>query len=431
MGTTEHLLSSPTDEFQLACVLLSPSGQVYLGDTLEAVDPDDFSDPTLGRIWAAARRIHAEGRRVTKRSLLASSDGVANINVPAVRAKLEQISGEPVYPTKLHTSIRTVAQTAQLRRLVHAADRIKASAVTSEDYSQALNVAWEELRQLDGSELSPDVVPFSTLVDDFHKAMTDSETASSGVIPSPWPELNDLLSGGFHAGRSFVVAGRPGSGKSNGALNAAAHAAEAGFTTLVVSEEMSRLEVTERLMAAGAHVEYSEITRRDMSAWTADAVFEYGETHRDMPLYVIDRPGLTIEYVAAVARTMQRVKGLDLLVIDYLQLLDPTDRTRVREQQVAHISRSIKLLSRDLGCAIITAAQLNRENVKSNRRPTVADLRESGSIENDADAVILLHHEETDDGRPTGMITLIVAKSRFGCKDAIELRWRGHQARIG
>lgn len=430
MSTPEEYTQSPADEFHLACALLSPTATVYLTDTLDAVDPNDFYDPTIGRLWAAARVIHASGTRVTKRALLAAADDISGLNVPAVRARLDQIAGEPVYISRLQSSIQAVVETARTRGLIQAAERIKNTAVTSASYSQALCNAWEELQSLDGSDVPTEAVPFATLLDDFHKTMA-SGPLTGQVVPTPWSELNGLLSGGFHPGRSFIVAGRPGAGKSNAALNAAANAAEQGFHTLVISEEMSDFEVTGRVLASGGGADYGEITRFALSDETHRRITEYGETNRDMPLWVIDRPNLAIEYVAAVARTMKRVTGLDLLVIDYLQLLSPTDRKAVREQQIAHISRAVKLLSRDLGCAIITAAQLNRENVKSHRRPTVADLRESGSVENDADAVILLHHEETDDGRPTGMVTVIVAKNRFGCKGDIELRWHGHQARIG
>lgn len=437
MTTTENCLNSPPDEFHLACLLLSPTGRVHLTDALEKLDPEDFNDFVWGWTWAAARSIHTKGHRVTKRTILAVRDQapdtlsmpIASPAAAVLAARLDLISGEPAYPTKIDASIKNIQETAKLRRLINTLDRIKAHAITH-DYSQTLGIAWDLLGNLEESTIPADVIPFSTLVDDFHKTMAGGLSAGE-VIPTPWPELNNLLSGGLHAGRSFIAAGRPGAGKSILGLGMAAHAAEQGFPTLVISEEMSNFEVTGRLMAAGARVEYGEITRYDMSAHTAAAVAEYGDSNREMPLYAIDRPNLTIEYVAAVARTMKRTQGLDLLVIDYLQLLQATDRGKPREQQVAHISRSIKLLSRELGCAIVTLAQLNRDNVKANRRPTLADLRESGSLEQDSDAVILLHHNETDDAQPTGMVTFIVAKSRFGPKNDVELRWRGHQARIG
>lgn len=434
MNATDELLHSPADEFHLACLLLSPAGRIHLGHTLDTINPEDFYDPAIAQLWAAAQIIHTRGDRVTKRALLteaptARNPGFPPVKTPITKARLDQISGEPVYIDKLPTSIRTVQETAKLRRLAQTLELINTHLIDAQDYSQALSTAWELMGRLEDSELPTDAVPFAALVDDFHKTNTDEQPTR--IVPTPWDELNDIFAGGLHSGRSFVVAGRPGAGKSLAGLNIAANAAETGHPTLVISEEMSNHELTGRLLAAGAHAEYGEIVRNTMSDWTTTLVTEYCEKHRDMPLWAVDRPNLTIEHVAGIARTMRRTNGLDLLVIDYLQLLDASDKTKVREQQVAHISRTIKLLSRELGCAIITAAQLNRDNVKTSRRPTLADLRESGSLEQDADAVILLHHETTEHGDPTGDVLLIVGKNRFGPRRDITLRWRAHQARIG
>lgn len=436
-SSLESLLQSPSDEFHLACVLLSPSGQVHLTDTLAKVDPDDFDDPTFGWLWSAARRIHATGERITKRGLLAVRDADLTPMMPfiapsaaSIRGRLEQISGQPVFAQRIQSSIRVVTQTAKIRRLVQSLDRAKASAVTAEDYSHALSATFHMLNQLEEGDLSMDLMPFSDLVDEFHKTQADGFVAGM-VIPTPWPAINEILSGGFRPGHSYVIGGRPNEGKSIVGLNCAQTAAEQGFRTLVISAEMSGLEVTERMMAAGAHVEYGEITRRAMNPDTYTGVMKYSDIHRDMPLWVIDRPNLTIEHIAAVARTMKRRQGLDLLAIDYVQLLSATEKRDVREQQVAHISRSTKNLARELHCSAIILAQLNREPGKMGRRPLINDLRESDSLGQDADGVILLHHEPDNEGRPSGMVTFIIGKNRFGRRDDIVLPWRAHQARIG
>jgi replicative DNA helicase len=435
MTTADSLLHSPADEFHLACALLSPNARIHLDHTLNALDPDDFHDPAIAQLWAAAKTIHTRGERITKRALLTEAPTARNPGFPATKtpitkARLDQISGEPVYIDKLPHSIHTIQETAKLRRLAETLERIHNHLITTHDYSQALSTTWELLNRLDDSEQPHDAVPFSTLTDDFHKTTTE-QPEPTRVIPTPWDEVNDIFAGGLHPGRSFIVAGRPGAGKSLAGANLAAHAAENGHTTLIISEEMSNHELTGRLLAAGAHAEYTEIVKHAMSDWTTTLITEYCEKHHDMPLWAIDRPHLTIEHIAAIARTMKRTHNLELLFIDYLQLLDATDKTKIREQQISHISRAIKLLSRELDCAIITAAQLNRDNTKANRKPTLADLRESGSLEQDADAVILLHHETTEHGDPTGDVTLIIDKNRFGRKAEVSLRWRAHQARIG
>lgn len=425
MSTSEEYLQSEPDEFHLACLLLSPTGAPYLADALDAVAPEDFYDAHYGRLWEAARKVRSSGERVTKRTLL------AEVNNPASRARLDRISGEPVFTAKVAVSVRTIVELARTRRLVQALERSMSRAVTAEDYSHALGIAWDELKALEGSGAPAEVKPFSVLADEFHKRMA-SGPAVGDVIPTPWPELNDVLAGGLHRGRSYLVAARPNDGKSIMLANMVAHAAENGSRSLLVSAEMSDFEVTGRIMAAGGRVEYSEIARYAMSEHSAQRVAEYSDTYRDMPLHVIDRPDLPIEYIAAVARSMRRSGDLGVIGLDYLQLLGVSDKSTHREQQVSHISKGAKNLSRELSAAVVSAVQLNRQNSREDVKPLLKDLRESGSLEQDSDVVILIHHARDSEGRPTGMVTLIVAKNRYGRRDVeVEVRWRGHQARMG
>lgn len=424
MTTAEEYLQSEPDEFHLACLLLSPTGAAYLGDALDAIAPDDFYDTHYGRLWETARKVHSSGARVTKRTLL------AEVNTPAVQARLDRISGEPVFTTKIQASIRTVVELARTRRLIQALERSKSRAVTAADYSHAFGIAWDELRALEGGSTPAEVKPFSALADEFHKRMAEGPRVGD-IVPTPWTDLNDILAGGLHRGRSYLVAARPNEGKSILLANVVAHAAEFDSPSLLVSAEMSDFEVTGRLMAAGGRVEHGEIARYAMSDHTARRVAEYSDTHRDMPLWVIDRPDLPIEYIAAVARSMRRSHGLDVLGLDYLQLLGVSDKSTHREQQVSHISKSAKNIAMELRCAVVSASQLNRQNTRENVRPVLKDLRESGSLEQDADVVILIHHELDDEGRPTGIVTLIVAKNRHGKRGEVQVRFRGHQVRMG
>lgn len=452
MTTPGDVLSSPQDEFHLACLLLSPSGVVYLAESLEALDPEDFDDPAYSWMWAAARVIHGRGDRVTKRSLLALRDAVAprkqpgeaqaapglmlpgvTLTAPAAApllARLNYVSGEPVFTSRIRASINAIRENAQRRRMVHVLDQLRSEAVTAEDYAQVLASAQLAFDRLEEGDLPVQAKPFSELVGDFAEWQAGG-LVTGQVVPTPWPELNNALSGGLHPQRVFVIAGRPGEGKSICGLNCAQYAAEQGYRSLVVSQEMPSIELAGRMMASGARVEYGEITRFAMSEYTAGAVSEYCERNRDMPLSVVDQPGMTVEQVGAISRAMNRRDGLDLLVVDYLQLLKASDPRAPMEQRISHISAYLHNLARELECALMVLAQLNRGNVKAGRRPEIADLRGSGSIEQDADAVILMYHPLTDEGDPTGVVLMIIGKSRFGPKVDIELRWRGHQARIG
>jgi replicative DNA helicase len=443
--SAQDYLQSPDDEWHLGCLLVSVIGREWLPIALEKVDPEDFYNPVLGMVWAAGRVVHARGDRVTKRTLLAECvDQAVSLGfpgrvgsvtgrvpkVPAVKAFLDQVSGEPVYVDQIPGNIERVRHTARMRRLVQTLERAREHVVTAGDYPQALEITHELLGGLEEADTPDDAVPFRELLSVFEKTMAAGGVGGD-VIPTPWPGLNELMLGGLYPGRTCVIGAQAGDGKSIAGLDIARSAAEQGFPSLVVSVEMDGLEVTGRALASGARVEYSEIARWSVSEDTAWAVTQYSDQHRDMPLWVCDRPDMTVERIAALAGGVSKRHGLALLVIDYLQLLEAPDRGRSREQVVAQISRSVTLLGKRLGVAVVVLAQLNRDNAKTNRRPTKHDLRESGALGQNSHYVLLLHHEKAPDGSPTGMMTLILDKNRHGRTGDVDVRWRGHQARIG
>lgn len=441
---------SPVEEHHLACLLLSPSGRPYLEQTLAEISPDDFTDPTYGWMWAASRIINARGEPISKRSLMALRDTAAPaklvgeprakivtitglpFNAPGssiLAARIGQIAAQPVYLSRLSTSIRNVREAARLRRLALMLEQAYSAVTSASDYSTALESVHGMLSDMEGTEIPAEVMPFSTLADRFWEWQASQDSAA-GIVPTPWRVVNELLSGGLHSGHSVVLAGRPGAGKTNAGLELVRFAAEQGFPSLVISQEMSGVELTGRLVSSGARVPYGQVTKRVLDSDSHAAARGYVEARRDMPLWVVDRPGLTIEYITAVARTMRRKQGLALLVIDYLQLLEATDKRLIREQQVSHISRMSKLLARDVGCAVVLLAQLNRDPSRGGRKPEISDLRESGSLEQDPDAVLMLHHEATKDGSANGFVHLILGKNRYGKITEVELKWNGDMASI-
>lgn len=422
MSAAEQYLHSEADEFTLACLLTAPSGRLFLADALERVAPEDFYDPHYGELWRAGRIITARGERISARALLAEKD------TPAARTRLDATVGHPVQAAKVPDAIAGVLEHAGLRRLVQAGDRIQHAATTAAGYSEAYEMAAREIASLAGARSAPEVMSWDQVADQWWDSHGTEDDGA--LVPTPWQTVNDMLGGGMRSGRSYVVAGRPGAGKSILGLNVAASAAEAGHPVLLFSVEMGWREIAGRVMAAGARSEYSEFVSGSLSSDTDLRAREYYNSTRGMPLALVDKPNVTVEYIAATARTHKRAHGLSVLVVDYLQLLDASDRSRTREQQVAHLSRSLKLLSRELACVVVVACQLNRGSARENRRPTLAELRESGAIEQDADVVLLLHRELQDD-MPTGLVDVIVAKNRTGRTGTLTLPWRGHQARIG
>jgi replicative DNA helicase len=286
---------------------------------------------------------------------------------------------------------------------------------TDEELDLVVAQAEEFLREVQAP--TQDGIMLGPLMREWQSAQSDP----TDILPSPWPELNDYLAGGFRKGKLYVIAGRPGSGKSMGGLNIAQHLAESNKKAVIFSLEMTKLEVAGRLIASGAWANYGEIFRKKMQRETRDKVEEYIDSNLGLNLEVIDKAAVTVEQIAAVVRSRKP----DVVFIDYCQLITGSFRSDSRREVVDHITRSLKVLAADTNTCIVLASQVNRNGAE--RMPTIADLRESGSIENDADVVLLLHRE--DEG--SGTVKMNVGKNRDGKQGTIEFIWRGDLARIG
>lgn len=419
----EELLDAPVEESTLISALLSLTSRHLVPDLLAKVRPADFYDPHLGLVWQSAQVIHRDGRAVSKRTLLAEKD------TPAIRGRLKLLSGEPVKDAAVNQAAADLLEVSKRRHLLFALKRAAEQASMSDSYSEALHFASEQISGLSEGTVPDDARSFADALDSWQEWATASKD-SVRTIPTPWADVNDMLAGGLHPGRSYVIGGRPGEGKSIALLNFATHAAELGHPGVIFSVEMGEGEVVSRILASGSRSEYGQITRRNIDADNWARIQEYAAGQRNMPLTLVDKSDITVEYIAARCRTLKRTRGLDVVVVDYLQLLKESDSKQARERQVAQISRALKVLARELDCAVIVACQLNRNAANSDRKPALSELRESGAIEQDADVVILLHHELMNN-EPTGMVELVVAKNRTGRLGSVPLPWRAHQARLG
>ncbi|TCO64368.1 replicative DNA helicase [Actinocrispum wychmicini] len=430
---------NPADEERyLASLLLPITTRTLRDDALTTVAPEDFWDTHIGRLWTEARALRERDEPITKRTLIAATRNPAKgkpADNPAVKRLLDELDG--VMPTigLYPKAVTTVRHHARMRRIVGFADSVRQRAFLAEDYAQAIGMAYELLSKLDEQQTEhADVQAFGDLLDQFITEQQVPAGSRSPVIATPWPEVNEQIAGGLHGGRLYIVGARPGEGKSIAAHQLAENAAATGHPSIVFSVEMGAAEVTGRVVSAGAQVEMRDVSRRDLDPYSWGKVHEYVERARHYALFVVDKSDLSIPYIRTVCRNQKRRTGLDVIVIDYLQLLS-TDRSQPREQQVAGISRALKVLSRELDAAVVVPAQLNRETVRRGGKPNLADLRESGGIEADADVVMLLARQVIEDGprkgEYNGMISIDIAKNRHGKTGHVELPWRAHYSMIG
>jgi replicative DNA helicase len=328
-----------------------------------------------------------------------------------------------------------VSERALLRRLVEAGTRIVQMGYSGQGEALDLvNTAQAEIYGVTGTEASEDYVPLTVAVD----AAVDEIEAARGRdgqmtgIPTGFRELDDLTNG-LHPGQMIVVAARPAMGKSTLALDfARAAAIKHNLPAIFFSLEMGRSEIAMRLLAAEGAIPLQNMRKGTLDSrdWTTVAATR-GRIN-DAPLYIDDSPNMTLVEIRAKCRRLKQRVGLKMVVIDYLQLMSSGKRVESRQQEVSEFSRALKLLAKELQVPVIALSQLNRgPEQRQDKRPQVSDLRESGSIEQDADMVILLHRESVydADSRP-GEADLIVAKHRNGPTATIEIAFQGHFSRF-
>ena len=328
-----------------------------------------------------------------------------------------------------------VSERALLRRLVDAGTRIVQMGYNGQgDAVDLVNNAQAEIYGVTGAEAAEDYVPLTIAVD---AAVNEIEAARGRDgqmtgIPTGFVEF-DQLTNGLHPGQMIIIAARPAMGKSTLALDFARSAAIANnMPTIIFSLEMSKSEIAMRLMSAEGSVPLQSMRKGTLDSrdWTTVAATR-GRIN-DAPLYIDDSPNMTLVEIRAKCRRLKQRVGLKMVVIDYLQLMSSGKRVESRQQEVSEFSRALKLLAKELQVPVIALSQLNRgPEQRQDKRPQVSDLRESGSIEQDADMVILLHRESVydADSRP-GEADLIVAKHRNGPTATIEIAFQGHFSRF-
>lgn len=328
-----------------------------------------------------------------------------------------------------------VRERAVLRRLVAASDEIATAAFNPGDRTVAelLDDAQQKMFSI-GDQGAPrdDWQSSSDGTVQVFDAIQDRSDGNDDFTPTGLAELDEKLNGGLRPGNVVVIAARPSMGKTALALSIGEHVAlNEGLPVGVLSMEMPKIEVQNRRVSMVSHVPFHKILRPErMSDFEWSQLTEAAEKLRHVPLFVSDQTALTINQVRGKARALKRQHGLRLLIVDYIGLMEGTDRKANRATQLGEVSRGLKALAKELGVAILLLAQLNREVEKRpNQRPILADLRECGDIEQDADVVLFVHRpfQAKPDLGPEWKhyAELIIGKNRSGTCGLIDAQFVG------
>lgn len=333
-------------------------------------------------------------------------------------------------PSHLHAEYyaRLVRDKAMLRDLIAAGGAIVDEAYNhQEEARQILDRAEQILFGVTDQRITDQAAPIRDSLEEIFQLIESRDGHYITGVPTGFVELDDMLSG-MQAGEMLVVAARPSMGKTAFGLSVAEHvAAVQGRPAAFFSMEMSRRSVVQRILCSRARIDSHKFRRGMMSDAEVAALHEACGQLADVQLFVDDTPGMSVLELRAKTRRLRARFGIECVFVDYLQLMSSPGRQESRQQEVSQISRGIKALARELNIPVVVLAQLNRNpEGRTDNRPRMSDLRESGAIEQDADVIILLHREEyyKKENCPEelrGVSEIIVDKQRNGPTGIVRL----------
>lgn len=419
----------------LGAMLLSPN---TITDIIEELIPDDFYRPAHQMIYRAILDLFSDNKDVDPVIVAGRLDR---------NHDLERVGGAPYLHT-LISSVPTaanaryyaeiVAEKAVLRRLVDAGTRVVQLGYEGTEGAEVdvvVDMAQQEVFAIAQRNVTED---YAILADILQPTMDELDELSThgGLargIPTGFIDL-DNLTNGLHGGQMIIVAARPGVGKSTLALDFMRSCSiKHNKASVIFSLEMSKSEIVMRLLSAETEIRLSDMRAGRMSdeAWAklANRVGQISEA----PLFIDDSANLTMMEIRSKARRLKQKHDLQMIVVDYLQLMSSGKRVESRQQEVSEFSRQLKLLAKELDVPLVAISQLNRgPESRTDKRPQLADLRESGSLEQDADMVMLLYRpdsQDKDDER-AGEADIILAKHRGGPIDTVQVAHQLHYSKF-
>jgi replicative DNA helicase len=392
------------------------------------VNAGDFYKPAHGHIYDAIHTLYAGGQPadpVTVSDELRRAGLLEAIGGPAV---LSNVMSSTPATSNAGRYARIVEEYALLRRLIGVAGEIAEIGYgMPEDVTKALDTAESMIYQVNERRVTDTTAQIRDLLAanlDRLEQLYERGDAVTGV-PTGYVDLDELLSG-LQPSNLVVVGARPAAGKTSFALGMAAHAAlNANRPVLFFSLEMSNLELSQRLLCAEARIDSARVRNGRLTGDDWGRVSSAMGRLAEAPIWIDDNPNLTIMEIRAKARRLKsQVGDLGMVVIDYLQLMTGRGSAENRQVEVAEMSRGLKILARELECPVVALSQLSRGlEMRADKRPMLSDLRESGSIEQDADVVVFLYRDELyhPDSQDRGQAEVIVAKHRNGPTGVVRL----------
>lgn len=415
----------------IGSILLDP---LVCDDVTMILRADDFYSERNRTLFRHLQEMHSTGSGIDITLLIERLNKSEELETIGGHAYLGEIATAVQIPAHAVFYAEIVRDKAILRDLIHTSSAILHDAYDSSAAPrEIISKAEERIFAINDARSSAKVDSMQDIITETLHLL--NLQAENGVVEGVMTGLSELdrMTSGFHANELIILAARPSMGKTALATNIAVHAAvDCGKSILMVSLEMSKIELAKRMICSRGRIDGELLKRGFMSAQDRGKLMRTSSELGIAPMFIDDNPSRTVTEIGAVARRMKRLQGLDMIVIDYLTLIEPDNASDPRQEQVAKIARRLKGLARELAVPILCLAQLNRQaEVTKDNRPRLSHLRESGAIEQDADVVMFVHREEyyqtkgTDEyEKCAGQAEIIIAKQRNGSVGPVKVAWR-------
>ena len=414
------------------------AADTYVAEAMSLVDVGDFYREGHRAVFLAIEGLFSTGEPVEPITVIERLTKDGRLDDAGGRGGVLDLMETPFIAASYRTYAEMVRDTATQRRLLDVGNRIKAMVDQREGETTAMLQDAETLVYgLTQKGVRGDFARAHELVIKGIERLTAAEESGSGVtgVATGFLDL-DRIVGGLQPGNVIVVAARPSMGKTALALGIAEHAALSQERSVAIfSLEMSGDELIQRLLSSTAIVDAGRIRAGRLAPEDWSRIGRAADRLSAARLFIDDSEGVTVGEMRTKTRRLKSREGLDLLVVDYIQLMEGGRRMRDenRVQEISTISRGLKMLARDLAVPIICVSQLNRApDARPDKRPMLSDLRESGAIEQDADLVLMLYRDDyyNDDSEEKGVAEVNIAKNRHGPTDRVKLTFRGSYAKF-
>lgn len=411
----------------LGAALLSKDA---LADVIEIVKADDFYDKAHKEIFEVIVDLFRNSVSVDIVTVCEELKKNKALELVGGRSYIAALSSEVPSTANAAEYAKIVAEKSSMRRLIKTAEDIREKGYDeSMDAGEILDYAERGIFEIAQSRQGSDYAPIKEVLLE-NVAMIDNAIKAQGQVTgltTGFKEL-DKLTSGLQKSDLIIIAARPAMGKTAFVLNVAENAAiKAGASVLIFSLEMSKAQLGQRLLSMESRVEMQKLKTGNLERNDWDRINMALDSLSKTNINIDDTSGISILEMKNKCRRLKAEKGLDLVIIDYLQLMQSDGRTESRQQEISALSRQLKLLAREMNCPVVVLSQLSRApEARTDHRPVLSDLRESGSIEQDADIVMFLYRDDyynKENSEKPGVCEVNIAKHRSGPTEVIDLTW--------